>query len=87
MFTLNKQPVWIEVEASAELRDTIGKSRAPAAAVVRAEELKGFAERGELFNNRNKKNQHAPLKEYLLGHSKTTAALRRSESLREPARY
>jgi hypothetical protein len=66
LFTQNKPPFRIEIEAPAELRDAVGKGRLPAAVVVRANELKPFSECAEVFKNRHKKNEGKALSEYLL---------------------
>ena len=66
LFSHDRPPVWIEIEAPPELGEAIGKELLPAAVAVRADQLKLFAESPERFKNRHQKDERKALSALLL---------------------
>jgi DNA-binding NtrC family response regulator len=67
LFCRDKPPIQIEIDLPAELPEAVGLWPLPAAVMVRVAELKDFGTCAELFKNRDKKDEHKGLSEYLLG--------------------
>jgi DNA-binding NtrC family response regulator len=66
LYSSDKLPVRIEIQAPGELRDAVGNHRLPAAVVVRAEDLELFRECHELFKDRRIKDGRKGLSALLL---------------------